>query len=171
MRVTYVVSGVENIQTLLSFLINFKDPEDDIVYFIDPFTIVLDLIKILDKFPQVQRIWHKDVDMKKCTGDYIFCIHSQECPDEHFVKHFKEWIEKNPSDIFCVPRVNIVHGYCHGMIKRYGYIRDERGWVNWPDYQDRIFKKHIKSHQPVITRFPSEPTYALWCVTNAQFLR
>ena len=50
-------------------------------------------------------------------------------------------IEMNPeNDVFLVPRVNTVEGLTDDHIKKWGWNVNEDGWVNWPDYQWRVWK-------------------------------
>jgi hypothetical protein len=39
-----------------------------------------------------------------------------------------------------VPRVNTVEGLTQIHIAKWGWRVNEQGWVNWPDYQWRIYK-------------------------------
>ena len=39
-----------------------------------------------------------------------------------------------------VPRVNTVKGLTEAHINKWSWRVDKRGWVNWPDYQLRIWK-------------------------------
>ena len=59
-----------------------------------------------------------------------------------------EWlINNNPgTDIFWVPRINTVKGLTPEHIQKWGWVVDNDGKVNFPDYQCRILKnvKRIK---------------------------
>ena len=51
-------------------------------------------------------------------------------------------LEQNPdNEVYLVPRVNTVSGLTQEHIQKWGWRVDEKGWVNWPDYQWRIWKK------------------------------
>jgi hypothetical protein len=41
-----------------------------------------------------------------------------------------------------VPRVNTVEGLTSQHIKRWGWNVNKKGWVNWPDAQQRIYKNN-----------------------------
>ena len=43
-----------------------------------------------------------------------------------------------------VPRVNTVHGLTEEYIQKWGWRLNDQGWVNWPDFQFRIWKNHPK---------------------------
>ena len=40
-----------------------------------------------------------------------------------------------------MPRVNTVTGLTQEHIQKWGWNVNENGWVNWPDYQTRIYRK------------------------------
>ena len=39
-----------------------------------------------------------------------------------------------------VPRVNTVEGITQQHIKAWGWKQNEKGWIQWPDHQWRIYK-------------------------------
>ena len=43
-----------------------------------------------------------------------------------------------------VPRKNLVEGLTEAHIKKWGWRVNEKGWVNWPDQQKRIYKNTPK---------------------------
>ena len=78
-----------------------------------------------------------------CTGDYIFQIDADEIPNEYLIKNLPLVLEINPEvDMLRVPRVNTVEGLTEEHIKKWGWNVNEKGWVNWADWQMRIYKKH-----------------------------
>ena len=49
--------------------------------------------------------------------------------------------ESNPdNEVYLVPRVNTVDGLTDEHISKWGWNVNDSGWVNWPDYQWRIYK-------------------------------
>ena len=42
--------------------------------------------------------------------------------------------------MYLVPRVNTVEGLTDKHIQKWGWNVNNKGWVNWPDYQWRIWK-------------------------------
>ena len=84
---------------------------------------------------------------KFATGDYIFQIDADEIPDEDLISALPEILETNSAvEVMLVPRINTVEGLTETHIKKWGWNINEFGWVNWPDYQWRIYKNtsHIK---------------------------
>jgi len=80
-----------------------------------------------------------------CNKDYIFQIDADEYPNEYLIHHLKDILQNNQSiDVFLVPRVNTVEGLTTEHIKKWGWIINSQGWVNFPDYQWRIWRRDPK---------------------------
>jgi hypothetical protein len=97
-----------------------------------------------------------------CNGDYIFQIDADEIPAEDLIRHLPEIIELNPEmDIYLVPRVNTVEGLTATHVAKWGWKVNEEGWVNWPDFQWRIWKNkpEIKWVNKVHERLDGFKTY------------
>jgi glycosyltransferase involved in cell wall biosynthesis len=78
---------------------------------------------------------------QECKGDYIFQIDADEIPNENLIAVLPEVLEENNEvDVFLVPRVNTVEGLTPEHIQKWGWRVNDAGWVNWPDYQWRIWK-------------------------------
>ena len=76
-----------------------------------------------------------------CDGDYIFQIDADEIPNKTLIQLLPEIILGNEKvDVMLVPRVNTVKGLTQEHINKWRWNVDEKGWVNWPDYQWRIWK-------------------------------
>ena len=97
-----------------------------------------------------------------CTGDYIFQIDADEFPNEYLVSILPTILESNPeTEVYLTPRVNTVEGLTETHIKKWGWSVDEKGWVNFPDYQWRIWKNkpEIKWINKVHERLDGFKTY------------
>ena len=57
-------------------------------------------------------------------------------------------------DLFWIPRVNTVEGITDEHIQKWGWEVNDSGWVNFPDYQGRLYKKrpNIRWEKPVHER-------------------
>ena len=78
---------------------------------------------------------------KLCTGDYIFQIDADELPNELLIQNLPVILESNPdNEVYLVPRVNTVEGLTDEHISKWRWNVNDKGWVNWPDYQGRIWK-------------------------------
>ena len=76
-----------------------------------------------------------------CKGDYIFQIDADEIPNEELIQNLPQILEMNSVDVILVPRVNLVDGLTDEYIKKWNWNVDDKGRVNWPDPQWRVYKK------------------------------
>ena len=76
-----------------------------------------------------------------CSGDYIFNIDADEIPNKYLINNIKIILESNPTiDLYWVPRVNTVKDITEEHIKKWNWRVNEKGWINFPDWQGRIWK-------------------------------
>ena len=155
MKISYSIlthNEDESLQKLLEFLVKHKDEEDEIVilddYSDNPKTIeILDVMTSMHEMTFEQRHLLKDYAGQKnyltgmCKGQYIINIDADEIPHKQLIKNIKPILEANPSiDLYWVPRVNTVEGITQEHINKWGWQVNEKGWVNFPDYQGRIWR-------------------------------
>ena len=76
-----------------------------------------------------------------CNGDYIFQIDADEIPNKELIENLPQILEMNSVDVILVPRVNLVDGLTDEYIKKWNWNVDDKGRVNWPDPQWRVYKK------------------------------
>ena len=79
--------------------------------------------------------------------DWIFQIDADELPPSTLMANLQEILTMNPDvDLIYLPRINTVEGLTQEHIDKWGWNVNDQGWVNWPDYQGRIYKrdKNIK---------------------------
>ena len=88
----------------------------------------------------------KNYTKSKCSGDYVFHIDADEIPNETLIKQLPQILEINNVELVWVPRVNLVNGITDFHMKLWNWRASDKGWINFPDYQARIFKNvdHIK---------------------------
>jgi glycosyltransferase involved in cell wall biosynthesis len=160
MKISYAITVCDEfleIQRLLSLLINNKRTQDEIVVLVDlsknkPTSELLrylhelsseDYINLIeDNFKGHFADW-KNLLTGYCSGDYIFQIDADEYPHTNLLTNLPSLLEANPEvDMLRVPRVNTVDGLTEEHIKKWGWRVNEKGWVNWADWQMRIYKKH-----------------------------
>lgn len=155
MKISYSIlthNEVESLTKLIKFLVDHKDDEDEIVI-LDDYSDNEDTVKILDAMVSIyeikfeQRHLYKDFAGQKnylrkmCSGDYIFNLDADEIPHKFLIKNVKGILENNPEvDLFLVPRINIVEGLIEEHVKKWGWKINENGWINFPDWQGRIWK-------------------------------
>ena len=155
MKISYSIlthNEDESLLKLLEFLVKHKDEEDEIVILDDysdnpKTTEILDVMTSMHEMTFEQRHLLKDYSGQKnhlknmCTGDYIFNLDADEMPNKWLVKNIKEILENNSTiDLYWVPRVNTVEGLTQEHIDKWRWQVNEKGWVNWPDYQGRIWR-------------------------------
>ena len=104
----------------------------------------------------------KNYITKQCTGDYIFQIDADEFPNEYLISILPTVLESNTeTEVYLTPRVNTVEGLTEAHIQKWGWRVDGNGWVNYPDYQWRIWKNksEIKWINKVHERLDGFKTY------------
>ena len=173
-----VCNELEEIKKLVPFLLENKGVQDEIVILYDDKNgnqEVLDFLLPFNKLPNVQTWkgldWDNNfADWKNklndyCTGDYIFQLDADEMISVDFIKSLSEIVEMNPEvDVYYLPRVNTVDGLTEEHIKKWGWRVNDKGWVNYPDAQGRIYKKGMswygKVHERILggQKFSSLPT-------------
>jgi glycosyltransferase involved in cell wall biosynthesis len=141
----------DELNKLLEILLPHIDKEDEIVICVDGDDTGIQLI--IEKHKQHKQIIsykrklekdfaaHKNSVIEKSSGDYIFHIDADEYPHETLLEQLKQIIEMNDGvDLIWIPRVNTVEGFTDADVKRWGWRITEKGWVNYPDYQARVFR-------------------------------
>ena len=153
MKVSYgitVHNEAEELKRLLNILTNKIDKEDEIVICIDGDDEKVESV-VGEYLSENEAIVYKrklDGDfaaqknsvIENSTGDYIFHIDADEYPSDGLLEYVKPILEANDIDLIWVPRVNTVDGITEQHIQQWGWRVSEAGWVNYPDYQSRIFK-------------------------------
>jgi glycosyltransferase involved in cell wall biosynthesis len=76
-----------------------------------------------------------------CSRDYIFQIDADEYLSDQLIENLPQILELNPEiELYCVPRINTVEGLTQEHIQKWRWYVNQDGWINYPDYQHRIFK-------------------------------
>ena len=81
---------------------------------------------------------------KVCTGDYIFQIDADELPSIYMIDVLPEILTHNDVDVFKVPRINTVDGITQQHIDTWKWGVNDKGWINFPDYQWRLYRNTNK---------------------------
>jgi len=179
MVISYAITThneAEEINRLLEFLIHKTDPEDEIVI-LDDFSNE-ETQQVFQSWNQQygdvktikieQRALNKDFAAQKnyltgmCSGDYIVNIDADEIPHKTLVSQIKQVLEINDVDLIWVPRVNTVDGLTQEHIDKWRWQVNEKGWVNYPDYQARVYRNcdYIKWVKPVHEHIEGAKTYS-----------
>ena len=166
MKISYAITVCNEeteIQRLVTFLLKHKQLQDEIVITYDASNGSTGVEEYLRSHSVNGEFnWHpfefdgnfsdlKNHTKKMCSGDYIFHLDADEIPHELLMEQLHTVIEMNDVDLIWVPRVNTVEGLTDEWINKWRWKITEKGWVNYPDYQARIFKNHpdIKWVKPV----------------------
>lgn len=93
----------------------------------------------------------KNYTKSQCSGDYIFHLDADEIPNPILIEQLPEILSINDTDLLWVPRINIVNGITPKHMEMWGWGATEEGWINFPDYQARVFRntEDIKWKRPV----------------------
>jgi len=188
MKISYAITvcnELEEITKLLDLLQTNIREQDEIVIQFDADNTpeeVVDFLKLqnaMHNYTVVDFPLNKDFASFKnnlkshCSGDYIFQIDADEIPHQVLIGNLPNLLENNPVDIIFVPRVNTVEGLTEQHIQKWGWKVNENGWVNWPDYQTRIYKNTPdvtwmnKVHESItgyntFSNFPAEEHWSLY---------
>jgi|TARA_R100001443_G_C3360064_1_gene178887 hypothetical protein len=178
MKISYAITVCNEfveIQKLVLFLLDHKRIEDEIVILYDHKNGDEGVEEFLRSHSvNCEFMWHKGdfhnhfADWKNkltdlCSGDYIFQIDADEVPNRLLIKSLPKILESNQdtNDVYLVPRVNTVEGLTDEHIKKWGWKVNAKNWVNWPDYQWRIWKNkpEIKWINKVHEKLEGHKTY------------
>jgi glycosyltransferase involved in cell wall biosynthesis len=193
MRISYAITvcnELEEVKRLINFLLSNKREVDEIVVQQDELTNpsmetvavqnYLNGLIFESKIKFVSCELNNDFGSFKnnltsyCTKDYIFQIDADELPTEELINQLPYILEINHEvDVFLVPRINTVEGLTQEHIRQWRWNVNEKGWVNFPDYQWRIYRNsptikwRNKVHEVLegfktSTLLPAEEEYCLY---------
>jgi hypothetical protein len=190
-NITYAITvcnELEEITKLIDFLNNRIDKDDEILIqydedsATDPIKNYLKIISQLHNtnikvigFPLNKDFASYKNNLKNhAKGMFIFQIDADEIPSEYLMENIKDILDYNKDvDLFFVPRVNTVDGLTTEHIKKWNWQVNDLGWVNFPDYQTRLYRRTSeiewqgKVHERIIgyntlSVLPAEEQYCLY---------
>ena len=175
MKISYgitVHNEAEELKRLLDILTNKIDKEDEIVICIDGDDEKVESVvgEYLSENEAVvyKRKLNGDFSAQKnsvienSSGEYVFHLDADEYPNDILLQQIKPILESNEVDLIWVPRVNTVDGITEQHVQQWRWRVSDKGWVNYPDYQSRIFKNspEIRWQSKVHDRIHGAQTYA-----------
>jgi len=189
MKISYAITACnehKEIDKLLTFLFEHKRKEDEVVVQKDT-TATEEVWDVCERFESKQAVEYKhgshalDKNFaayknylnKQCSGDWIFQIDADEIPHPYLIQALPYILETNDGiEAYWVPRINTVAGITDDHIAKWGWRVDEQGWVNFPDWQMRIYqnKETIYWIKPVheqlkgYTKFANLPAEEKFCL-------
>lgn len=190
--ITYAIGVCDEhreLHSLLTFLKRTKDERDDINVLVDSGKETPEVTRVLELFSDDisvnRRLFdgdfasHRNYHIERCSGDYIFMIDADEIPQEDLIRSIRQPFEKTECDLVLVPRMNLCPGYTREWLKKYNFNANEVGFINWPDYQGRIFKndpsiRWTKNLHEVVTgakhviRLDPMPSIGIWHIKSTE---
>jgi len=154
LKISYAITvcnELEETKRLIPFLLEHKRPEDEIVVLWDEngdlkvWEYVISIPgprHFRDYFNKDFAEWKNKLSLV-CNGDYIFQIDADEIPHVNLIEQLPALLQDNQAvDMIRVPRVNTVEGLTPGHIAKWRWNVNEKGWVNWADWQMRVYKNN-----------------------------
>lgn len=146
----------EYIQTLLDQLVPFCAETGDEILIVDDYSTDDLTLSLLETYANDETIKlfkhelnrdfaaHKNYLTEQCSGDYIFQVDADETLHPNLLTYIHDIVDNNTHvDLFYIPRINVVTGITDEDISRYGWTQNELGWIQWPDYQTRLYKNSV----------------------------
>jgi len=156
MKISYAITvcnELDEVTKLLNILLKFRRKEDEVVILFDKGNGTAEVWNRIIELKDEKNVVYKAATFKNhfadwknqltemCSGDYIFQIDADEIPNENLINQLPAILESNEKiEVVLVPRINTVEGLTQDHIVKWGWRVDEKGHVNFPDYQWRIWK-------------------------------
>ena len=158
MRISYAIpvcNEDKELDRLLAQLLFHETPDMEVVVQCDQGNTSPEVYRVLDKYSAFIQVIHfplkgnfaafKNNLKKYCTGAWIFQIDADEYLSDSLIKNLPSILQTNPTvDLFLVPRINTIEGLTQEHINKWQWRVDEKGRVNFPDYQTRILQNSPK---------------------------
>ena len=141
----------EELKALLGQVSKYLAKGDEIVVQLDT-TATEEVKEVLKEFADKITVIHFPLEKNfayfknnllmscKCTN--IVFLDADEYVSEDFMMTVPLILEANPEvEMYRVPRWNTVEGLTPEHVRKWGWRIDDKGRVNWPDYQGRIMKR------------------------------
>jgi hypothetical protein len=188
MKLSYAITACneyEEIIRLVTQLLNYKGENSEIVVLLDTPKAPSEMVEYLELQANADYItliesefdndfahW-KNFLNSQCKGEWIFQLDADEYLDPNLIVNLEDILDNNiDKDLIVVPRINTVEGLTDEHIQKWGWRVDEKGWVNFPDVQTRIYKNKEtigwagKVHERIggfesYTAFPSDEMYCI----------
>jgi glycosyltransferase involved in cell wall biosynthesis len=188
MKLSYAITAcneVEETIRLVNQLLNYKGENSEIVVLLDTPKAPIELIEYLelqaneDYITLIESEFNNDFAHWKnflnshCKGEWIFQLDADEYLEPDLIVNLEDILGTNvDKDMIVVPRINTVEGLTDAHIQKWGWNVNDKGWVNFPDVQTRIYKNSDKIgwvnkvHERIVgfesyTAFPSDEVYCI----------
>ena len=189
MKISYAITVCnehKEVNKLLTFLFEHKRKEDQVVVQMDT-SATKEVWDACERFESIPAAEYKLLSFnlnknfasyknnlnKNCDGDWIFQIDADEVPNEYLLEALPFILEANgDTEAFWLPRVNTVSGITDEHITKWGWRVSEDGWVNFPDWQMRVYRnkddiywiKPVHEQLKGYTKFANLPAEEKFCL-------
>jgi len=189
MKLSYAITACnehEETIRLVTQLLNYKGENSEIVVLFDMLKAPTEMVEYLELQANAHHItliesefdndfaqW-KNLLNSQCKGEWIFQLDADEYLDPNLIVNLEDILENNTDkDLIVVPRINTVEGLTDEHIQKWGWRVDERGYVNFPDVQTRLYRNDQtrigwsgKVHERIVgfqnyTAFPTDEVYCI----------
>ncbi len=188
MKLSYAITAcneVEETIRLVNQLLNYKGKNSEIVVLLDTPKAPIELVEYLelqaneDYITLIESEFNNDFAQWKnflnsnCKGEWIFQLDADEYLEPDLIVNLEDILDTNiDKDMIVVPRINTVEGLTESHIQKWKWNINDKGWVNFPDVQTRIYKNSSKIgwsgkvHERIVgfesyTAFPSDEVYCI----------
>jgi hypothetical protein len=188
MKLSYAITACnehEEIIRLVTQLLNYKGENSEVVVLLDTPKTPTEMVEYLelqanaDKITLIESEFDNDFAQWKnllnsqCKGEWIFQLDADEYLTPDLIVNLEDILDNNiDKDLIVVPRINTVEGLTEAHIQKWGWNVNEKGWVNFPDVQTRIYKNSEKIgwvnkvHERIVgfesyTAFPADEIYCI----------
>jgi glycosyltransferase involved in cell wall biosynthesis len=190
MKLSYAITAcneVEETIRLVNQLLNYKGESSEIVVLLDTPKAPVELLEYLELQANADYInliesefdndfaqW-KNLLNSQCKGEWIFQLDADEYLTPDLIVNLEDILETNiDKDLIVVPRINTVEGLTEAHIQKWGWNVNEKGWVNFPDVQTRIYKNSEnigwinKVHERIVgfQNYTSLPSDEIYCIKH-----
>lgn len=150
-----VNNEITEIGNLLRTLLSLKDKDDEIIVLQDITNADKGVTDLLASFGNAlvrmegvlagDFASFKNQLITRMSKEYLFQLDADEMITPKLIKKLKRTLKKYPDfDCFVIPRINTVNGLSETDLKKWNWTKNEKGYINYPDYQQRIFKNNGK---------------------------
>lgn len=149
-----VCNEVQELKIVLDILLKHKGKDDEIIVLQDITIDYPEMERLLSSYPSIIKIQgrlngdfatFKNNLLTAASKNFLFQIDADEYPQPQFLKKIKWFLFKNyKADCILVPRINTVKNISQDDIQTWGWTKNDDGYINFPDFQTRIFKLNGK---------------------------
>lgn len=142
----------KELNELLNNILVYADMKDsEIVILLDKNNYTKEVKKVVDRYRMFLPIsvYYKALNKdfaafknylnSKCKGHYIFNIDADEIPSYFLLLQLEPIVMAQMVEGLYLPRINTVEGITIDHIQKWNWHVNEKGYINWPDYQLRIY--------------------------------